>query len=186
MKLYVKNMVCIRCKMVVRSELEKLGIYRSIISLGEVKIKEELSIVQQEKLNIALKKSGFELIDRKKGRLIENIKEIVVQLVHYNDEQLKNNFREYLSKKLHHNYTWLDNLFLEIQNTTIEKFFIAHRIERAKELLVYYKLNIIEIAYQLNYHSAAKLVGQFKEVTGFPPSHFKKISDIRQIVNENV
>jgi AraC-like DNA-binding protein len=186
MKLYIKNMVCIRCKMVVRSELEKLGIYRSIISLGEVKIKEELSIVQQEKLNIALKKSGFELIDRKKGRLIENIKEIVVQLVHYNDEQLKNNFHEYLSKKLHHKYTWLDNLFLEIQNTTIEKFFIAHKIERAKELLVYYKLNIIEIAYQLNYHSTAQLVGQFKEVTGFPPSHFQRISDIRQIVNENV
>jgi len=186
MILYVKNMVCIRCKMVVRSELEKLGIYKSIISLGEVKIKVELPIVQQEKLDIALKKSGFELIDRKKGMLIKKIKEIVVELVHYNDEQLKNNFHEYLSKKLHHNYTWLDNLFMEIQNITIEKFFIAQKIERAKELLVYYKLNLNEIAYQLNYRSTAQLVGQFKEVTGFSPSHFQRIRDIRQIVNENV
>ncbi len=186
MTIYIKNMVCIRCKMVVRSELEKLGLNKPFIELGEVKIKEEISSEQLEQLNTALKKSGFELLDEQKGKLIAKIKKVIVEMVHYSDKQLKTNLSEYLSKKLNYDYTYLSTLFFEVENITLEKYFIKHTIERAKELLVYYKLNLTEIAYQLNYKSVAKLSSQFKEVTGFSPSHFQIIKNIRLITQENV
>ena len=132
MILYIKNMVCIRCKMVVKSDLEKLGIYKAIIDLGEVRIRGGITSEQREKLNISLKKDGFELVDEKKGMLYEKIKKIVVEMVHYSDEQLKINFQDYLCKKLNRDYSWLDNLFFEIKNITIEKFFINHKIEKVK------------------------------------------------------
>ena len=178
-------MVCIRCKMIVRSELENLGIYKAMISLGEAKIKEEISAGQRKKLSIALNKSGFELLDEQKSILIEKIKNCIVELVHYSDEQLKN-FPAYLSKKLNHDYALLDSLFLEVQNITIELFLLKQKIERVKELLVYNKLNLSEIAYQLNFKSASQMSVQFKNVTGFSPSHFQQIKNLRSIVKKEV
>jgi AraC-like DNA-binding protein len=181
MILYIKNMVGIRSKMSVKSELKKLGIYENSISSGEIKIKEGISSKQRERLKGALKILGFELVDEKEGLLIEKIKGIIVELVHYSDIRFKKNFQEYISKKLHHKYAWLDSLFQEIQNTSIEKFLNFHKIERAKELLVYSKLNLSQIACQLNYNSAAQLSCQIRAFTGFTPSHFKKIKNLRHV-----
>lgn len=186
MTLYIKNMVCLRCKMVVKSELEKLGLFKTIISLGEVTITELISPLQLEQFNTALKKSGFELMEEQKGILIGKIKNIIIEFVHYSDEQMKKNFPEYLSKRLSHDYAYLASLFLEVHSSTIENFFIIHKIERVKELLVYYKLSLTEIAYQLNYNNITQLSKQFKEITGFSPSRFQKINYIRQTTQENV
>jgi AraC-like DNA-binding protein len=181
MILYIKNMVGIRSKMAVKSEFEKLGIHKNFIRNGGILVKEDISSERRKQLKEALKISGFELVDEQKSLLIEKINSIIVELVHYSDNRCKKNIHGYISKKLHHSYTWLDNLFLEIQNITIEKFFSAHKIERAKELLVYSNLNLSQIAYQLNYDSAAQLSGQFREITGFSPSHFKKIKNLRHV-----
>ena len=178
---YIKNMVGMRSKMAVKSELDKLGLNENLISSGEIKIKESISSEQREELKDALKILGFELVDEKERLLIEKLKSIIVELVHYSDIRCKKNFHGYISKKLHHNYAWLNNLFQEIQNTSIEKFLNFHKIERAKELLVYSKLNLNQIAYQLNYNSAAQLSGQIRAFTGFTPSHFKKIKNLRHV-----
>jgi YesN/AraC family two-component response regulator len=185
MIIYVKNMVCIRCKLVVESELEKMGLHKISIALGEVKIKEEISAVQREELNSSLMKSGFELLDIQKSSDIEKIKSCVIELVHYSGEHLKN-FPEYLSKKLEHDYVWLNNLFLEVQNTTIENFLLKHKIERVKELLVYNKLKLADIASQLNFKNVTQLSVQFKEVTGFSPSRFAQIRNLRSITRKNM
>jgi AraC-like DNA-binding protein len=179
-------MVCIRCKMVVKSELEKLGLHYTVVELGEAEIKGDISPGERDKLNIALKKSGLELMDDKKSMLIEKIKNIIIELVHYSDEQLKINLSDYLSEKLNYDYTYLANLFSEVQGTTIEKFFINHKIERVKELLVYDELNLKEIAFKLHYSSVSHLSSQFKKVTGLTPSHFKQIKQKRRIPLENV
>jgi hypothetical protein len=181
MILYIKNMVGIRSKIAVKSAFDKLGIHENFIRSGEIMIKEGIPSERRKQLKDALKIAGFELVDERKGLLIGKIKSIIVELVHYSDTRCIKNFHGYISKKLHHNYTWLDNLFLDIQNTTIEKFFYAHKIERAKELLVYSKLNLTQIAYQLNYDSVTQLSGQFREITGFSPSHFKKIRNLRHV-----
>ena len=172
-------MVCIRCKMVVKSELEKLGLHNSIVELGEAVIREDISSEQLDRLNIALKKSGLELMDDKKSILVEKIKAVIIELVHYNEEQIKINLSDYLSEKLNHNYTYLANLFSEVKGTSIEQFYLAHKIEKVKELLVYDELNLTEIAYKLNYSSVAHLSNQFKKMTGLTPSHFKSLKRIR-------
>jgi YesN/AraC family two-component response regulator len=174
-KLYIKYMVSIRCKMVVKSELERLGLHYSTVELGEVEIKENISLEQRNQLDIALKKSGLELMDDKKSMLIEKVKNIIVEMVHYSDDQIKSNFSQHLSEKLNHNYTYLANLFSEVQGTTIEHYIIFHKIERVKELLVYDELNLTEIAYLMHYSSVAHLSNQFKKITGLTPSHFKKL-----------
>ncbi len=179
-------MVCIRCKMVVKAELEKLGLHYSVVELGEAEIKESITSEQRNTLNIDLKKSGLELMDDKKSMLIEKIKNIIIELVHYSDEQPKINFSDYISEKLNHDYTYLANLFSEVEGTTIEKFFIAHKIERVKELLVYDELNLTEIAYKLHYSSVAHLSNQFKKVTGLTPSHFKQLRHKRRIMLEDL
>jgi AraC-like DNA-binding protein len=181
MILYIKNMVGIRSKMAVKSELQKLGIYKNSIQSGGILVQEDISSERRKQLKDALKIAGFELVDEQKGLLIGKIKSIIVELVHYSDTRCKKNFHGYISKKLHHSYTMLDNLFLEILNITIEKFYSTHKIERAKELLVYSKLNLTQIAYQLNYDSVAQLSGQFREITGFSPSHFRKIGNFRHV-----
>ncbi len=186
MNLYIKNMYCIRCKMIVRWEIEKLGLNSTFTGLGEVKISNDISPEQRAKLKTALKKSGFELIDEENARLVEKIKNIIVEFVHYSDEQVRKSLPEVLSKKLNQNYSYLANLFFEVKNETIESFFILHKLERAKELLVYYKLNLNEIAFQLNYSSVSSLTTQFKKITGFPPSHFQEIKNIRQLNQANV
>jgi YesN/AraC family two-component response regulator len=179
-------MVCIRCKMVVKAELEKLGLHFTVIELGEVEIQETVTPDERIQLKTALLKSGLELMDDKKSVLIEKIKNAIVELVHYSEEPLTVNFSEYLSDKLNHDYTYLANLFSEVQGTTIEKFLISHKIERVKELLVYNELNLTEISYLMHYSSVAHLSSQFKKVTGLTPSHFKELKNRRRSMLEDV
>jgi AraC-like DNA-binding protein len=180
MNLYIKNMVCNRCIMVVRSELEKLGHKPVSVELGEVEIPGELSANEKQRLTVALQDLGFDLIDDKKSRLIERIKNLIVELVHENNGELKTNLSEFLSSELNHDYHYLSNLFSEVEGTTIEKYFIAQKIEKVKELLVYDELSLSEIAHRLNYSSVAYLSSQFKRVTGLTPSHFKNIRSLRR------
>ena len=172
-------MVCIRCKMVVKSELEKLGLHYSSVDLGEAEVLEEISDEQLGKLSAALTKTGLELMDDKKSILVERIKAAIIELVHFTDEQIKINLSDFLSDKLNHNYTYLANLFSEVKGTTIEKFYLNNKIEKVKELLVYDDLNLTEIAYKLHYSSVAHLSNQFKKMTGLTPSHFKNLKHKR-------
>jgi len=126
-------------------------------------------------LRLALLNIGFELMDNKKSVLVEKIKNVIIDMVHYSDEMIKTNFSDFLSEKLNHDYTYLSNLFSEVQGTTIEKFIINHKIERIKELIIYDELNISEIAWKMNYSSVAHMSNQFKKVTGLTPSHFKQL-----------
>jgi AraC-like DNA-binding protein len=186
MKIFIKNMVCIRCKMVVKSELEKIGLHHMKVDLGEVEILEELTQEQIVRLSRALNKTGLELLDDNRTVLVEKIKTTIIELIHYNDEQLKINLSDYLSNKLKHNYSYLSNLFSEVKGTTIEKFYLAHKIEKVKELLVYDELNLTEIAFKMHYSSVAHLSSQFKKITGLTPSHFKNLKHKRQIANGNM
>jgi len=170
-------MVCNRCKMMVKSELEKAGFHPLKVELGEVELKEELNDLQKQQLDSTLQQLGFELIDDRKSRLIEKVKNLIVDLVHYKNNELKTNLSEYLSSHLHHDYTYITNLFTQVEGTTIEQFFIAQKIEKVKELLVYDELTLSEISYRLNYSSVAYLSSQFKKVTGLTPSHFKQLKD---------
>ena len=172
--------------MVVKSELERVGIPYIVVELGEVELKENISQGQRDQLDILLKKSGLELMDNKKSMLIEKIKTVIIELIHYSDELPKTKFSEFLSDKLNHDYTYLSNLFSEVQGITIEHFIIAHKIERVKELLVYDELNLTEIAYKLHYSSVAHLSNQFKKVTGLTPSHFKQLKNRRISTLEDV
>lgn len=175
--LFVKNMVCNRCIMVVQDELEKLGLDYTNVKLGEVNLTKELTPEERDALENVLVPLGFELIDDKKSRIIEKIKNIIIDLVHHQDNDSKTNLSDILSEKLNHDYNYLSNLFSEIEGTTIEKYFIAQKIEKIKELLVYDELTLSEIALRLNYSSVAYLSNQFKKVTGLTPSHFKQIRE---------
>lgn len=186
MKLYIKNMVCTRCKIVVKQELIKLGIHFSMVELGEVEIIENISCEQQNQLRAALLKAGLELMDDSKSVLIEQIKNVIIDLVHNSEEPLAIKFSEYLHQKLNHDYTYLANLFSEVQGTTIEQFLITHKIERVKELLVYDQINLTEIAYQMHYSSVAHLSTQFKKVTGLTPSHFKQLKNKKRVMLDAV
>lgn len=179
-------MVCIRCKMVVKAELEKLGLNYSSVELGEVELPLPLNSADRENLKVALLRSGLELMDDKKSVLIQKIKTIIIEMVHFSDEPLRITFSNYLSQKLNHDYTYLANLFSEVQGTTLEQFIIAHKIERVKELLVYDELNLTEISYLMHYSSVAHLSTQFKKVTGLTPSHFKKLKQKRRNMLEDV
>jgi AraC-like DNA-binding protein len=180
MKLFIKNMVCNRCIMVVRSKLEQLGYPPLSVQLGEVQIKKDLNDQEKQTLITALQELGFDLIDDKRGRLIERIKNLIVELVHENSNDIKTNLSDYLSKHLNHDYRYLSNLFSEVEGTTIEKYYIAQKTERVKELLVYDELTLSEIAYRLNYSSVAYLSNQFKKVTGLTPKHFKNIKTAKR------
>jgi AraC-like DNA-binding protein len=175
--LFIKNMVCNRCNMVVQNELDKLDLGVKSIRLGEVTLDEEPTVEEKKKLSEALVRLGFQIIDDKKSRIIEKIKNIIIELVHHQDNDAKTNLSEVLSNKLHHDYNHLSNLFSEIEGTTIEKYFIAQKIEKVKELLVYDELSLSEIAFRLNYSSVAYLSNQFKKVTGLTPSYFKQIKE---------
>ncbi|HEY3389143.1 MAG TPA: helix-turn-helix domain-containing protein [Prolixibacteraceae bacterium] len=175
MKLYIKNMVSNRCKMIVKSELEDFGLHFVIVDLGEVEIMENISEDQRFQLNLSLERSGLGLLDDKKRVLVEKIKNIVVDLVYYAEERPKVNLSDFISGKLAYDYTYLANLFSDSQHTTIEHFFLTHKIERVKEMLVYDELSLTEIAYQLHYSSVAHLSNQFKRMTGLTPSVYKNL-----------
>lgn len=186
MRLYIKNMVCDRCKMVVKNELNNLGLHYGPVELGEVEIMEVISPEQMRILNTGLEKSGLELLDDKKSILVERIKTIIIELVHYTDDQIKVNLSDFLSEKFNHNYTYLANIFSEVKGTTIEQFYISHKIEKVKELLVYDDLNLTEIAWKLHYSSVAHLSFQFKKKTGLTPSQFKSLKNKNRIPLGNV
>ncbi|WP_313807929.1 AraC family transcriptional regulator [Flavobacterium sp.] len=177
MKIYIKNMVCSRCKMVVQSELEKLGLPIIDVELGEVTLQTEISETQKEVLAKHLLQFGFELIDDKKSRIIEQVKTLIINLVHHDAEAMKINLSDFISSKIGLDYNYVSNLFSEVEGTTIEKYFIVQRIEKVKELLMYDELSLSEIAYKLNYSSVAYLSNQFKKVTGFTPSYFKQLKE---------
>ncbi len=181
MKLYIKNMVCIRCKMVVKQELKKLSIHHKTIELGEVEVMGELNQQQVVDLKKGLQKFGLELMDDRKSILIERIKKVIIEVIHYTDEPLKVNFSNHLSEKLNYDYTYLANLFSEVEGINIEHYIIIHKIERVKELLVYNELTLKEMSYLMHYSSVAHLCNQFKKITGLSPSHFRKVKANRQL-----
>jgi len=166
--------------MVVKSELDKLGLHYNSVELGEADVKEVITPEQLEQLEKGLKKTGLEIMDDKRSILVEHIKTIIIELVHYREEQIKVNLSDYLSEKLNHNYTYLANLYSEVKGTTIEQFYLSHKIEKVKELLVYDELNLTEIADKMHYSSVAHLSNQFKKMTGLTPSHFKKLKNRRR------
>jgi AraC-like DNA-binding protein len=168
-------MVSLRCKMLVKEELKALGIHYIIINLGEVEVLEDISIEQRQLLKTNLYKSGLELLDDNRSILIEQMKIIVIEMIHYTEELPKVNFSVYLSEKMGYNYTYLSNMFSEVKGITLQQFIINHRIEKAKELIIYDELNLSEISYRLCYSSVAHLSNQFKIVTGLTPSAFKKL-----------
>ena len=179
-------MVSLRCKLIVRSELEKMHLHSTMVELGEVEILEELNLKQQQELKNSLRKFGLELMEDKKSMLIEKIKNIIVEMIHYSEEPPLLNFSAYLSEKLNYDYNYLSNLFSEVKGTTIEHFIIAHKIERAKELLVYNELTLTEIAEKLHYSNVAHLSNQFKKVTGLTPTFFRSMKHKRMIALENL
>ena len=172
--------------MLVRSELDKIGLNYSSVELGEVNIRESISDEQRDQLKIALLKSGLELMDDNKAIQIEKIKNVIVEMIYYADELPKTKTSDHISSKLNHDYTYLSNLFSEVTGTTIEHFIIIHKIEKVKELLIYNEMNLTEIAYEMHYSSVAHLSNQFKKVTGLTPSHFKKLKHKRLAMLENV
>ncbi|MDZ4845436.1 MAG: AraC family transcriptional regulator [Chitinophagales bacterium] len=186
MKLFIKYMVSQRCKMMVKEELKNMGLHFVVVDLGEVEIMEDLSASQREELKTALQNSGLELMEDRKAILIEKIKNVIVEMVHYADNLPKTNFSDYLSKKLNHDYTYLANIFSEVKGITIEHYIINHKIERVKELLLYEELNLTEISYKMNYSSVAHLSNQFKKVTGLTPSHFKQLKDKKRCPIEEI
>jgi AraC-like DNA-binding protein len=173
-------MVSNRCKLAVKDALRKLKLHFVMVELGEVDIMENITEEQRFQLKLELFNSGLELMDDKRAMLIEKIKNVIIEMVHYSEETIKINFSDFLSEKLDHDYTYLANLFSEVQGTTIEQFIIVHKIERIKELIIYGELNITEIAWKMNYSSVAHLSNQFKKVTGLSPSHFKQMKDKRR------
>ena len=179
-------MVSNRCKMAVKEELKKLGLHFIVIDLGEVEIMENISEDQREQLKNALLNLGLELMDDKKAVLIEKIKNVIIELIHYSDEFPNMNYSDYISEKLNYDYTYLSNLFSEVKGISIQQFIIIHKIERVKELLSYDELNLTEISYKLHYSSVAHLSNQFKKVTGLSPSHFKQLKDKRRSPIEEI
>ena len=175
--IFIRNMVCSRCIMVVQNELNRLGIAATSVKLGEVELADPLTAGDKDLLAESLVRLGFELIDDKKSRIIEKIKTVIIGLVHHQKGDGKMNLSVLLSKELHHDYPYLSNLFSDVEGTTIEKYFIAQKIEKVKELLVYDELSLSEIAFRLNYSSVAHLSSQFKKITGLTPSHFKQIRE---------
>ncbi len=172
--------------MVVESEFKKLGLHTISVELGEIELKEELDDKQKEVLLVNLQTLGFDLIDDKKTKTVERIKNLIVDLVHHKNNDLKINLSDYLSENLNQDYNSLSNLFSEIENTTIEKYFISQKIEKVKELLIYNELSLSEIADILNYSNVAHLSNQFKKITGFTPTSFKQSKDKKRIQIENI
>lgn len=180
MKLYIKYMVSLRCKMMVKEELKKLGLHSEMIDLGMVEILEDITPEQRKLLKENLLKSGLELLGDKKSILIEKIKNVIIEMIHYTDELPKVNYSDYISEQVGYDYTYLANIFSEVKGITIQQFIIIHKIERVKELLIYDELNLTEIAYKLHYSSVAHLSNQFKKITGLTPTFYKQLKDKRK------
>ncbi|WP_265240429.1 helix-turn-helix domain-containing protein [Muriicola sp. Z0-33] len=172
-------MVSLRCKMVVKQELQKLGLHYVNVDLGTIEILEDITDSQREQLRDNLKAYGLVLLGDKRKIMIEKIKAVIIEMIHYSDELPKVNYSNYIAEKLGYDYTYLANTFSEVKGITIQQFIIINKIERVKELLLYDELNLTEISYKLNYSSVAHLSNQFKKVTGLTPSFFKKLKKHR-------
>lgn len=179
-------MVCFRCKMVVKEIFLKLGIRLISVELGEVETVDKISPETRSKIRYALVESGLELIDDKKSIIIQKIKTLIIDIVHNSEEPLAIKLSEYLSSQLNYDYTYLANIFSEVQGSTIERFFISHKIERVKELLVYNELTLTEISYKVHYSSVAHLSSQFKKLTGQTPSEFKRLRQKNRTMIEDI
>lgn len=173
-------MVSLRCKMVVKEELKKLGLHYVNVDLGTVEILEKITNLQKEQLHKNLKVFGLELLDDKRKIIIERIKSVIIEMIHYSEEMPKVNYSDYISEKLGYDYTYLANTFTEVKGITIQQYIILHKIERVKELLLYDEVNLTEISYMLHYSSVSHLSNQFKKVTGLTPSFFKKLKEKRK------
>lgn len=172
-------MVSLRCKMVVHQELERLGIKNAVVDLGTVELLDDISTGQRQTLKENLLKTGLEILDDKKSILIEKIKNVVIEMIHYSDALPKENFSDYVSEKLGYDYTYLANTFSEVKGMTLQHFIIINKVEKVKELLLYDELNLTEISYKLNYSSVAHLSNQFKKITGLSPSFYKQLKQKR-------
>jgi AraC-like DNA-binding protein len=172
-------MACVRCETLVKSEITKMGYACQSVKSGEVEIEEDMTKEERNQLHINLEKSGLGLLDDKKSVLVEKIQNLIIELVHYTDDQIKINLSDYLKEKLSYDSAYLARLFAEVKGTTIEHYFIAQRIERAKEMLIYHDLSLTEIADQLHFSSASHLCNQFKKITGLTPAYFRQINNHR-------
>lgn len=186
MKIYVKNMACESCKVVVKDALEELDISPVKVELGEIETKEELTDEEKLELNRKIKKAGLELLEKKQGVLVEKIRKVIIDYVYKSDEKPNVKFSVLLSEELNHSYTYLANFFSEIEATTIEQYIIALKIERIKELIIFGDDTFSEIAHKLHYSSVAHLSAQFKKATGLTPSHFKALKEKRRITIQNI
>ena len=180
MKIHIKYMVSLRCKMAVKEELDKLKLKHTSIELGEVNLKKDITGDNREFLRKGLIKKGLELIDDKKSLLIEKTKTIIIELIHYSEENPKINYSDYISEKLDYNYNHLSSLFSEVTGTTIVNYIIINKIERVKEILLYDELTLTEISLLMEYSSVAHLSHQFKKITGLTPTYFKKIKQYKK------
>ena len=184
MKLYIKNMVCNRCIMVVKQEMENMKLNPQHVSMGEVELRKPLTKTEELQLNDRLKTLGFELLDNKKQKQIEKIKNLLIEKVQASNEEGHFSINELLSKALLKDYSYLSRLFSEVEGITIEHFLILQKIEKAKEFLIYDELTLSEISWKLGYSSVAHLSSQFKKVTGLTPSNFKKIGGNRKSLDQ--
>ena len=179
-------MLCSRCKMAVDATITEAGYHINSLELGEADINEDLNKQQIDELNSRLRHLGFDIIDDRKSRLVEKIKNVIIQLVHHSEDHLSVNLSSLLVDQLHYDYNYLSNLFSEIEGSTIEKYFINQKIEKVKELLTYDELTLNEIAFKMGYSSSAYLSSQFKKVTGLTAGHFKKIKEQKRLNIEDL
>lgn len=179
-KLFIKYMVSLRCKLMVKEELKKLGLHYIVLELGVIELLEDISKDQRRQLKKNLSKSGLELMENKKSILIEKIRNVIIEMIHYTDELPNINYSDYISEKVGYNYTYLANIFSEVKGITIQQFIIIHKIERVKELLIYDELNLTEISHRLHYSSVAHLSNQFKKITGLTPTFYKQLKEKRK------
>jgi len=186
MNIYIKYMVSLRCKMMVKAELKNLGLHFVFVDLGMVEVLEDIAEQQRAQLKVNLKKSGLELLDDNDAILVARVKGVITEMIYYDDEVPKVNYSDYISEKLDYDYTYLANIFSDVKGMTIQQFIIINKIERAKELILYDELNLTEISYRLNYSSAAHLSNQFKKITGLTPTFFKKLGKKRKGNLENL
>lgn len=186
MKLYIKYMVSLRCKILVKQELEKLGLNHTAVELGMVELQNSLTDEKLALLKANLLKSGLELLDDRKSILVDRIKNVIIEMIHHSDELPKVNYSDYVSEKLGYDYTYLANTFSEVKGITIQQFIIIHKIEKVKELILYDELNLSEISFKLHYSSAAHMSNQFKKMTGLTPSFYRRLKEKRNNSLENL
>lgn len=186
MDLYIKYMVSLRCKIMVKEELKRLGLHYVFVDLGKIEVLEDINAEQRRQLKLNLAASGLELLDNKKSILIEKIKNVIIEMIHYSQERPKVNYSDHISQALRYDYTYLANIFSETKGITIQQFIIIHKIEKVKELLLYDELTLTEIAYRLHYSSVAHLSNQFKKITGLSPSFYKQLKQKRNSNLENL